>query len=141
MLQKWQAIIEKIAPTQQQILAAELSKIIPLQAVDVLDGRATWAYNFEKGLFEIHFHIKVQEYRSIENKSLSEILAFFVFAQEIESILEKFITESENNYQLVCRQAVFLENGTAFLRFSITASLKNSQDKLYHLKQNWGQKI
>ncbi|TAH21730.1 MAG: hypothetical protein EAZ08_03250 [Cytophagales bacterium] len=144
ILQKFEQVLASISQEQQEKLAAELAKIVPQSPDSLLDWRSSWAYNFDTNQIEVKFHIKVHSFESLSISSLAEVLPLFFVNEALlassEDILEKLISEGISPYQLACWQVVFLENNTAFLRFSISAHLQNSQEKFYELSTIYAKK-
>jgi len=140
ILQKFGQVLAYIPQEEQEKLAKELSKIIPQSAKSLLDWRATWAYNFDVNQIEVKFHIKVQSFYHSKENYLGEILPQFFVSESLlassEDVLEKLILEGVSPYHLSCWQVVFLEDHTAFLRFSIIANLPNAQEKFDELVTN-----
>jgi hypothetical protein len=137
ILEKFEQILVHISQEEKQKLARELAKIVPTQVSSLLDWRASWAYHFDTNQIEAKFHLKIQGFRASESNLLDEILPLFLINEypltEVEKTLDKFIMEGSVPYHLFCREVVFLEDNTAFLRFSFSAYCPHLQEKYEEL--------
>ena len=145
ILEKFEQILAHVSHEEKQNLAKELAKIVPLEINSLLDWRASWAYNFDTTQIEAKFHLKIQKFTTSESHLLNEILPLFLGNEqaltEVENTLYKVIKEGNAPFHLSCREVVFLENNTAFLRFSFSAHCTYLKENYEELENIQPQKI